>query len=101
VVENKLAKGDLEFTLDRIVEEVNKLPADFLSALHRWVFDITGNVFYPNSHVGKLLTCLREVGDAKEAEKKKGAGETHAEEVRVLAVINFMGDWLGDSIILL
>jgi len=101
VVENKLAKGDLEFTLDRIVEEVNKLPADFLSDLHRWVFDITGNVFYPNSHVGKLLTCLREVGDAKEAEKKKGAGETHAEEVRVLAVINFMGDWLGDSIILL
>lgn len=101
VVDGKLAKGDLEFTLDKIVKEVNELPADFLSDLHRWVFDITACVFYPDSHVGKLLTCLREVGDAKEAEKKKGANETSAEEVRVLAVINFMGDWLGDSIILL
>lgn len=101
VVDGKLPKHSLEVTLDKIVEEVNKMPADFIRDLHRWVFDIAANVFYPNSHVGKLLTCLREVGDAKEAEEKKGAAKTSAEEVRVIAVINFMGDWLADSIVLL
>lgn len=101
VVEGKLDKTSLESVLDKIVEEVNKMPADFIRDLHRWVFDITATVFYPNSHVGKLLTCLREVGDAKEAEEKKGANKTSAEEVRVIAVINFMGDWLADSMVTL
>lgn len=93
VTANKLNKDDLGPILNKIAEEIRKLPADFTVDTHRWVFDIVGRVFYPNSNVGMLLTNLREVGDIKDS-------GFSAEEIRVVAVINFMGDWLGDCVTL-
>lgn len=90
-IEASVRNGTLKGVLDTIAKMVHALPTDFTRDLHRWVFSIVSNAFYPDSDVGLLLNCLCEVGDRKDS-------GLSAEEIRVIAVINFVADWLANSV---
>lgn len=84
-------QGAYRGALDRIASGIQSLPVDFVREAHRHVFELVGNVFYPNSDVGRLLQCLREIGDQKDS-------GLSAEEIRVIATINYVGDWLSEIV---
>lgn len=86
-------QGAYRGALDRIASGIQSLPVDFVREAHRHVFELVGNVFYPNSDIGRLLQCLREIGDQKDS-------GLSAEEIRVIATINFVGDWLSEIVVL-
>ena len=86
-------QGAYASAMDRIEEVMNKLPSDFVKDCHTHVFDAVAYVFYPKSDVARLLSNLREVGDIKDS-------GLSAEEVRVIANLHFVGDWLADIIAL-
>lgn len=84
-------QGAYTATRDKVAAMIRDLPEDFTRDAHRWVFDIVGQAFYGNTDVARLLANLREVGDMKDS------GLT-AEEVKVLATINFTADWQADLV---
>lgn len=86
-------QGAYASAMDRIEEVMNKLPSDFVKDCHTHVFDAVAYVFYPKSDVARLLGNLREVGDIKDS-------GLSAEEIRVIANLHFVGDWLADIIAL-
>lgn len=84
-------QGQYVASRDKLASCIQALPEDFTRDAHRWVFDMVGKCFYEGTDVSRMLNNLREVGDSTD-------GELSAEEVKVIAAINFCGDWVADII---
>lgn len=84
-------QGQYVATRDKLAACIQALPEDFTRDAHRWVFDMVGKCFYEGTDVNRMLNNLREVGDSTD-------GEMSAEEVKVIAAINFVADWSSDIV---